>query len=106
MYAESVKCINLLKKAPNINANLNYLYNSWLCISCAADTLPFFSLIAAAFTDLFSNPMLTLPLPSADELNNILLDVTNCLDSDNDIDDNIVQHNQMDTYFSVQQANA
>ena len=50
--------------------------------------------------------MLKVPLPSADELNNILLDLTNCFDFDNDIDDNIVQNNQMDTYFSVQQANA
>ena len=80
---------------------LNYLYNSWLCISCAAETLPFFSLTATEFTDLFSNPVMKVPPPSADELNNILLDATNCFDSDNDIDDNIVQHNQMDTYFSV-----
>ena len=101
-----LKCINLLKKTPNINANLNYLYNNWLCISCAAETLPFFSLTATEFTDLFSNPVLKVPLPSADELNNILLDATNCFDSDDDIDDNIVQNNQMDTYFSVQQANA
>ena len=95
-----------MKKTPNINANLNYLYNNWLCISCAAETLPFFSLTATEFTDLFSNPVLKVPLPSADELNNILLDATNCFDSDNDIDGNIVQNNQMDTYFSVQQANA
>ena len=53
-----------------------------------------------------STSVLKVPLPSADELNNILLDATNCFDSDNDIDDNIVQNNQMDTYFSVQQANA
>ena len=90
-----LKCINLLKKTPNINANLNYLYNNWLCISCAAEILPFFSLTATEFTDLFSNPVLKVPLPSAD-----------WFDSDNDIDDNIVQNNQMDTYFSVQQANA
>ena len=101
-----LKCINLLKKTPNINANLNYLYNSWLCTSCATETLPFFSLTATAFTDLFSNPVLKVPLPSADELNNILLDATNCFDSDNDIDDNIVQNNQMNTYFSVQRSNA
>ena len=101
-----LKCINLSKKTANINANLNYLYNNWLCISCAAETLPFFSLTATEFTDLFSNPVLKVPLPSADELNNILLDATNCFDSDNDIDDNIVQNNQIDTYFSVQQANA
>ena len=101
-----LKCINLLKKTPNINANLNYLYNNWLCISCAAETLPFFSLTATEFTDLFSNPVLNVPLPSTDELNNILLDATNCFDSENDINDNIVQNNQMDTYFSVQQANA
>ena len=53
------------------------------------------------FTDLFSNPVLKIPLPFADELNNILLDATNCFDSDNDIDDSIVQNNQMETYFSV-----
>ena len=50
--------------------------------------------------------MLKVPLPSADELNNILLDATNCFDSDNNIDDNIVQNNQVDTYSSVQQAHA
>ena len=86
----SPKYINLLKKTPNINANLNYLYNSWLCISCAADTLPFFSLTATEFIDLFSNLVLTVPLPYADEFNDILLDATNCFDYNNDMDDNIV----------------
>ena len=88
------KCINLLKKTLNINANLSYLYNSYLCIACAADTLPFFLLTVTEFTDLFSNPVLKIPLSSADEFNNILQDATNCFDSDNDNDDNLVQSNQ------------
>ena len=84
-----LKCINLLKKTPNINANLNYLYNSWLCISCAAGTLLFFfSLTATEIIDLFSNSVLKVPLPFADELNDI------------------AQNKRMDTYFSVLLANA
>ena len=77
-------------------------YNDCLCISCAAATLPFFSLTDKDFSELFHDPKS--PLPSADDLNRLLSNVPNHFDHDLDDADNMfLINNQLDSYLTVQE---
>ena len=93
------KCINHLNKT----SQLKPFYNDCLCISCAAATLPFLSLINKDFSDLFHDPKS--PLPSADDLNRLLSIVPNHFDYDlDDVDNMFLKNNQLDSYLTVQEA--
>ena len=93
------KCINHLNKT----SQLKPFYNDCLCISCAAATLPFFSLTDKDFYyDLFHDPKS--PLLSADNLDGLLSNVPNHFDHDLDDADNMFStDNQLDSYLTVQE---
>ena len=82
----------------NSNVNLNHMHNTWLCTVCAAETMPFLYPTDQQFTDLFSNP--STPLPTADNLNQLLSGIPDQFNSDDDA----AFSSCLDSYYSVEEA--